>query len=191
MEVYVFLCISRFHIIKCSNNGTSYFWVIHDYIGTTLDITESELYIPIYHRMTILNIRQYKYIIKHASISASLCGCCLVMATFAAWSMPAIYFRLGQLYLSWLYGVDVQDKNFNLVGVLHIWKCNKIFVSRVANSYIRIATLTNIYCIMCNYCRYNLNGNDVLDNVAYARAYNSDHQLQLLIQAAAMMAESR
>ncbi len=32
---------------------------------------------------------------------------------------------------------------------------------------------------------------DVLDNVAYARAYNSDHQNQLLMQAAAMMSESR
>lgn len=32
---------------------------------------------------------------------------------------------------------------------------------------------------------------DVLDNVAYARAYNSDHQMQLLEQAAAMMSESR
>jgi DNA repair protein RAD51 len=39
--------------------------------------------------------------------------------------------------------------------------------------------------------RYGLNGEDVLDNVAYARAYNSDHQLQLLSQAAAMMSESR
>ncbi|KAL8559640.1 recombinase rad51 [Nucella lapillus] len=39
--------------------------------------------------------------------------------------------------------------------------------------------------------RYGLKGSDVLDNVAYARAYNSDHQSQLLIQAAAMMAESR
>ncbi|XP_033125944.1 DNA repair protein RAD51 homolog B-like [Anneissia japonica] len=39
--------------------------------------------------------------------------------------------------------------------------------------------------------RYNLNGSDVLDNVAYARAYNSDHQTQLLMQAAAMMSESR
>lgn len=36
-----------------------------------------------------------------------------------------------------------------------------------------------------------LSGDDVLDNVAYARAYNSDHQTQLLTQAAAMMAESR
>lgn len=36
-----------------------------------------------------------------------------------------------------------------------------------------------------------MTGNDVLDNVAYARAYNTDHQTQLLIQAAAMMAESR
>ena len=39
--------------------------------------------------------------------------------------------------------------------------------------------------------RYGLSGADVLDNVAYARAYNSDHQTQLLIQASAMMAESR
>ncbi len=39
--------------------------------------------------------------------------------------------------------------------------------------------------------RYGLSGNDVLDNVAYARAYNTDHQTQLLIQAAAMMCESR
>lgn len=39
--------------------------------------------------------------------------------------------------------------------------------------------------------RYGLNGDDVLDNVAYARAYNTDHQTQLLLQAAAMMSESR
>lgn len=39
--------------------------------------------------------------------------------------------------------------------------------------------------------KFKLNGSEVLDNVAYARAYNTDHQLQLLIQAAAMMSESR
>jgi len=39
--------------------------------------------------------------------------------------------------------------------------------------------------------RYGLNGDDVLDNIAYARAYNSDHQSQLLMQASAMMSESR
>ncbi|XP_023241216.1 LOW QUALITY PROTEIN: DNA repair protein RAD51 homolog 1-like [Centruroides sculpturatus] len=39
--------------------------------------------------------------------------------------------------------------------------------------------------------RYGLSGGDVLDNVAYARAYNSDHQSQLLLQASAMMVESR
>ncbi|EGD73519.1 rad51 protein [Salpingoeca rosetta] len=39
--------------------------------------------------------------------------------------------------------------------------------------------------------RYGLSGEDVLDNVAYARAYNSDHQMHLLQQASAMMAESR
>ncbi len=40
-------------------------------------------------------------------------------------------------------------------------------------------------------CRYGLSGSDVLDNVAYARAYNTDHQSQLLLQASAMMSESR
>ncbi|GAA5976707.1 hypothetical protein JCM11641_005667 [Rhodosporidiobolus odoratus] len=39
--------------------------------------------------------------------------------------------------------------------------------------------------------RYGMNGEDVLDNVAYARAYNADHQSQLLILAGAMMSESR
>lgn len=39
--------------------------------------------------------------------------------------------------------------------------------------------------------RYGLNGEDVLDNVAYARAYNADHQMQLLVHASAMMSESR
>jgi len=39
--------------------------------------------------------------------------------------------------------------------------------------------------------RYGLSGEDVLDNIAYARAYNSDHQSQLLLQASAMMTESR
>ncbi|KAL5238756.1 hypothetical protein ACI65C_006166 [Semiaphis heraclei] len=39
--------------------------------------------------------------------------------------------------------------------------------------------------------RYQLVGSDVLDNIACARAYNTDHQTQLLLQAGAMMAESR
>jgi len=39
--------------------------------------------------------------------------------------------------------------------------------------------------------RYGLSGSDVLDNVAYARCYNSDHQTQLLLQASAMMTETR
>ena len=39
--------------------------------------------------------------------------------------------------------------------------------------------------------KYGLNGDEVLDNVAYARAYNTDHQLNLLVQASAMMSESR
>jgi DNA repair protein RAD51 len=39
--------------------------------------------------------------------------------------------------------------------------------------------------------RYGLDGPVALDNVAYARAYNADHQYTLLLQAASMMAESR
>jgi len=39
--------------------------------------------------------------------------------------------------------------------------------------------------------RFGLDPDDVLDNIAFARAYNSDHQQQLLIQASAMMCESR
>jgi DNA repair protein RAD51 len=39
--------------------------------------------------------------------------------------------------------------------------------------------------------RFGLDPTDVMDNIAYARAYNTDHQMQLLITASAMMAESR
>ena len=39
--------------------------------------------------------------------------------------------------------------------------------------------------------KYGLSGSDVLDNIAYVRAYNCDHQTHLLIQAAFMMSESR
>lgn len=39
--------------------------------------------------------------------------------------------------------------------------------------------------------RYGLDGDAVLDNVSFARAFNSEHQMQLLCQASAMMAESR
>lgn len=39
--------------------------------------------------------------------------------------------------------------------------------------------------------RFGLNGEEVLDNVAYARAYNADHQNTLLTSASALMAESR
>ena len=49
----------------------------------------------------------------------------------------------------------------------------------------------HVPCIFFIVFRYNLSGSDVLDNIACARAYNSDHQNQLLVQAAAMMAESR
>lgn len=39
--------------------------------------------------------------------------------------------------------------------------------------------------------RYKITGQEVLDNVAFARAYNTDHQNQLLVLAAGLMSESR
>jgi DNA repair protein RAD51 len=39
--------------------------------------------------------------------------------------------------------------------------------------------------------KFGLNPNDVLDNITYARAFNSDHQLKLLYEATAMLSESR
>lgn len=39
--------------------------------------------------------------------------------------------------------------------------------------------------------KYGLNVEEVLENVAYARAHNTEHQMKLLQEAAAMMAESR
>ncbi|XP_070490343.1 DNA repair protein RAD51 homolog A [Chironomus tepperi] len=39
--------------------------------------------------------------------------------------------------------------------------------------------------------RFNMDAQQVLDNVACARAYNTDHQLNLLIQASALMSETR
>jgi hypothetical protein len=45
--------------------------------------------------------------------------------------------------------------------------------------------------IIYSCCRFGLNGADVLENVAYARAYNTDHQSRLLLEAASMMVEAR
>ncbi|KAJ1916764.1 recombinase rad51 [Mycoemilia scoparia] len=39
--------------------------------------------------------------------------------------------------------------------------------------------------------KYGMNGDEVLENIAIARAYNTDHQTSLLIQASSMMSESR
>jgi DNA repair protein RAD51 len=39
--------------------------------------------------------------------------------------------------------------------------------------------------------RFGIDPEFALDNVSYARAYSSDHQLALLVQAAAMMAEEQ
>lgn len=39
--------------------------------------------------------------------------------------------------------------------------------------------------------RFNLKATDVLDNIVYARAFNTDHQLELLVEASALMVESR
>lgn len=39
--------------------------------------------------------------------------------------------------------------------------------------------------------RFGLDTESALDNIAYARAYNADHQMSLLQQASALMSESR
>ena len=39
--------------------------------------------------------------------------------------------------------------------------------------------------------RYGMNGDDILNNVAYARAHNTAHQSELLMQAAGMMTDAR
>ncbi len=39
--------------------------------------------------------------------------------------------------------------------------------------------------------KWGLDGNEVLENVATARAYNTEHQMQLLIQAAGLMVDTR
>jgi DNA repair protein RAD51 len=41
------------------------------------------------------------------------------------------------------------------------------------------------------WCRYGLSVSDVLDNVAYARAHNTEHQQMLLAAAAGMMCDAR
>lgn len=43
----------------------------------------------------------------------------------------------------------------------------------------------------CWMYRYGLCGDDVLNNVAYARAHNTQHQSELLMQAAGMMTDAR
>lgn len=47
------------------------------------------------------------------------------------------------------------------------------------------------WLLLVQYYRFGLNGADVLENVAYARAYNTDHQSRLLLEAASMMVETR
>lgn len=39
--------------------------------------------------------------------------------------------------------------------------------------------------------RFGMDPSEVMDNISYARAYNSDHQSQLLVKASAMMSESK
>lgn len=45
-----------------------------------------------------------------------------------------------------------------------------------------------INCVECY--RFGLNGVDVLEKVAYARAYITNHQSRLLLEAASMMVET-
>jgi len=56
----------------------------------------------------------------------------------------------------------------------------------VVGSANHILTLQTLWCD-----RFGLDAETCLDNIAYARAYNTDHQTSLLVQAAAMMSETR
>lgn len=47
-----------------------------------------------------------------------------------------------------------------------------------------------IFAALISY-RFGLDAETCLDSIAYARAYNTDHQTSLLVQAAAMMSETR
>ena len=64
-------------------------------------------------------------------------------------------------------------------------------VSRTSSDTIMYFSIAPHLEVLPLLCRFGLSGADVLDNVAYARAYNTDHQSQLLLQASAMMSESR
>lgn len=63
-----------------------------------------------------------------------------------------------------------------------IWQLNILLVELV----VILEVLNKLHLF-----RFGLNGADVLENVAYARAYNTDHQSRLLLQAASMMVETR
>lgn len=54
-----------------------------------------------------------------------------------------------------------------------------------------LTPLTDARPCTCSVCRYGMNPDDVLDNVAYARAHNTEQQGDLLMAAASMLAESR
>ena len=87
----------------------------------------------------------------------------------------------------WIYTTAISPRQWCQGGCFVTNQCHMVQInqSENRNSYI-------LYLILIsNWCRYGLAGQEVLDNVAYARAYNSDHQSQLLLQASAMMAESR
>nr|XP_029123829.1 DNA repair protein RAD51 homolog isoform X3 [Elaeis guineensis] len=79
--------------------------------------------------------------------------------------------------------------------------CATLFVSLVSSHWIKVV-VKGRQCILmqrapsghkdsCRLQRFGLNGADVLENVAYARAYNTDHQSRLLLEAASMMVETR
>lgn len=54
-----------------------------------------------------------------------------------------------------------------------------------------INQLYNMHLTSVRLCRYGMNGEDILNNVAYARAHNTAHQSELLMQAAGMMTDAR
>ena len=69
------------------------------------------------------------------------------------------------------------------LGPRDFWQWQRGFLFSPFEAFIDVIALCRLLaCTSLSHLRFGLQGNDVLDNVAYARAYNSDHQLTLLTQ---------
>lgn len=107
-------------------------------------------------------------------------------------------FRSGKTQLCHTLAVTCQVRNCCTSSLRSIFLNGKTFQLPVAQSggegrcmYIDTEGTFRPERVLAVAERYKMNATEVLDNIAYARAYTTDHQTQLLYTAAAMMAESR